>query len=493
MEQAPSRRLEDLIRERARLDVELERCKEIVTVLFVDIAGSTRFYDQHGDIAGLVMVQKCLDLLIPIIEQQDGTVVKTIGDAILARFCEVEDAISAAIDMQRGLEERNRNSPPGDQIHVRVAINLGLALLKGNDVFGDVVNVTARIEAATDPDEIAISPTVYEKIRHRTELSVRKKVSGVELRGKSEKLDLYSVVWRVGEAAGPAPPRPTNEQLVIATGLPLVVPDVAKSGGAVAKQGTAKLGTSSLAAASADKTIVRGAPEEDEEAPAAHGVRFAVVRISPNGSLGKRFPLDHPGIIAGQKGEIALTDDPLVAAQHVRFTQLGDGVYVEDLGSPPGVYLWVRESHRLKDGDMFQIGGQRLRFVVNADSSSPTKNLPLDRTAVFTAGSAGLPQTAALLKLNSEDEETEHYELRTAETTLGRSKGTYTFPDDPYLSSMHARIRRNDNQYVLEDLNSTNGTFARIRKRALARDGDTLMIGKQLLRVLAERPSDKHD
>jgi pSer/pThr/pTyr-binding forkhead associated (FHA) protein len=222
-------------------------------------------------------------------------------------------------------------------------------------------------------------------------------------------------------------------------------------------------------------------------------VRFAVVRISPNGSLGKRFPLDHPGIIAGQKGEIALTDDPLVAAQHVRFTQLGDGVYVEDLGSPPGVYLWVRESHRLKDGDMFQIGGQRLRFVVNADSSSPTKNLPLDRTAVFTAGSAGLPQTAALLKLNSEDEETEHYELRAAETTLGRSKGTYTFPDDPYLSSMHARIRRNDNQYVLEDLNSTNGTFARIRKRALARDGDTLMIGKQLLRVLAERPSDKHD
>src|SRR5215469_18564228 len=72
MEKSPSDRLEELIRERARLDVELERCKELVTVLFVDIAGSARFYDEHGDVAGLVMVQKCLDLLIPTVEAHEG-------------------------------------------------------------------------------------------------------------------------------------------------------------------------------------------------------------------------------------------------------------------------------------------------------------------------------------------------------------------------------------------------------------------------------------
>lgn len=94
---------------------------------------------------------------------------------------------------------------------------------------------------------------------------------------------------------------------------------------------------------------------------------------------------------------------------------------------------------------------------------------------------------ASLFLLDSNDRETDRYELRGVETSFGRSKGTYTFPDDPYLSTVHARIRLQENQYFLEDLGSTNGTFARIRKRALAHDGDTVMIGKQLLRVLADR------
>jgi pSer/pThr/pTyr-binding forkhead associated (FHA) protein len=102
-------------------------------------------------------------------------------------------------------------------------------------------------------------------------------------------------------------------------------------------------------------------------------------------------------------------------------------------------------------------------------------------------------QLASLVKLNSKDEETDHYELRGPKTSFGRSKGTYTFPDDPYLSATHAQIKLHESHYFLEDLGSRNGTFARIRKRALARDGDTLMIGKQLLRVLAERSSDSRD
>jgi pSer/pThr/pTyr-binding forkhead associated (FHA) protein len=105
---------------------------------------------------------------------------------------------------------------------------------------------------------------------------------------------------------------------------------------------------------------------------------------------------------------------------------------------------------------------------------------------VFLADAAA-GRVASVVKLNSKDEETGHYELRGPETSFGRSKGTYIFPDDPYLSATHARIKLHGSDYFLEDLGSRNGTFARIRKRALARDGDTLMIGKQLLRVLSER------
>jgi len=478
MQQEPSRRLEDLIRERARLDVELERCKELVTVLFVDIVGSTRFYDQHGDVAGLVMVQKCLDLLIPLVEQHGGTVIKTIGDAILARYCDVEGAVRSAVAMQRNLAERNCDRAPTDQIHVRVAVNLGLALLKGSDVFGDVVNVTARIEGAADADEIAISPSVYEKIRHIPDIRVREKASGVELKGKLGKLELYAIVWRTDETSGPAPPRPSKEQLVFATGLHTNLAELAQR----------RAGGASSTARSLDKTAVLGATETEELTPAA--MSFVLARVCADGSLGQQYPLDHPGVIAGQKGEILLSDDPLIAPQHMRLTQLGEGVYVEDLGSPRGVYLWLREPHRLKDGDTFQIGQQRLRFVAHGNDVRIATKVPPDQTMSFVAGPASTAQLASLVKLNSKDEETDRYELRGPETSFGRSIGTYTFPDDPYLSATHARIKLHESQYSLEDLGSRNGTFTRIRKRALARDGDTLMIGKQLLRVLVERSPD---
>jgi class 3 adenylate cyclase/pSer/pThr/pTyr-binding forkhead associated (FHA) protein len=492
IEQEPSRRLEELIRERARLDVELERCKELVTVLFVDIVGSTSFYDEHGDVAGLVMVQKCLDLLTPLVQHYSGTVIKTIGDAILARFFDVEGAVRCAVAMQRNLAERNRDKVPADEIHVRVAVNVGLALLKGNDVFGDVVNVTSRIEGVTDADEIAISPSVYEKIRHLHDIRVRKKASGVELKGKAGCLDLYTIVWRVDESAGPAPPRPSREQLAFATGLHTNLAErvqrrIRSRGGRVSPQDVAV----SIETRSPDETAVLGAPEVEGLSQGA--IRFVLARVRADGSLGQQYPLDHPSVIAGceevlesSRGEISLADDPQVAPQHARLTQLGDIVDIEDLGSPLGLYLCLREPHQLKDGDIFQIGQQRLRFAARQKDVAHVNHVSRDHTMIFGADGEAA-EVASVIKLNSKNEEADHYDLHFPETSFGRSKGTYTFPDDPYLSATHARIKLHEKDYFLEDLGSRNGTFARIRKRAQARDGDTLMIGKQLLRVLSER------
>jgi pSer/pThr/pTyr-binding forkhead associated (FHA) protein len=209
-----------------------------------------------------------------------------------------------------------------------------------------------------------------------------------------------------------------------------------------------------------------------------------LLRVYPDGSVGERYRLDHPGVIAGRKGEIALSDDPQIADEHVRFTQIGAEVYIEDMGSACGIYLQVRAPQRLKDGDVIRMGRQQLRFATNV--SAATAVVSADRTAVFTT-SPPSSSTPSLLLIDSHDKEIGRYELRGGETSLGRSKGTYTFPDDPYLSTTHARIRLQENRYVLEDAGSTNGTFMRVRKRALAREGDTLLIGKQLLRVLAER------
>jgi class 3 adenylate cyclase/pSer/pThr/pTyr-binding forkhead associated (FHA) protein len=479
MDQAPSNRIEDLVRERARLDAELERCRELVTVLFVDIVDSTRFYNDHGDVAGLVMVRKCLELLMPPIQQRQGTVIKTLGDAILARFGDGEAAVRCAVEMQRSVADRNRGRAPNDEIHVRVAINLGLALLMGNDVFGDVVNVASRIESATERDEILISPSVFEKIQHLSDIPVRKKAAGVELKGKQGKLDLYSVAWRPQETAGPAPPRPSNEQLAIATGLHTNLVELAQRGGAKLAGGISR---ARPATDSPNKTLVFGSAPIEEPLP--ERPRFTIARVFPDGSLGARYPLDRPGMIAGQQGEICLVDDPSVAAQHARFTQLGSGVYVEDLGSPQGVYLRLREPYRLKNGDAIRIGGQKFRFITEATESPAGSNASANGTALFPGSPATGLSISSLVSLDPSDQENGRFVLQTAETSFGRSKGTHIFPDDLFMSSSHARIMVQGGEYFVDDLGSTNGTFVRIRKRTLAREGDTVMVGGQLLRIL---------
>jgi pSer/pThr/pTyr-binding forkhead associated (FHA) protein len=158
------------------------------------------------------------------------------------------------------------------------------------------------------------------------------------------------------------------------------------------------------------------------------------------------------------------------------------------LGSPLGVFLRLRELHRLKDGDTIQIGRQTLQFTLHAAEIAIPVTASPDRTAVLDRSATTIRRLASLARLNSKGEETDRYELRALETSFGRSKGTYPFPDDPYLSSTHAQVKLQGGQYFLEDLGSTNGTFARIRKRVLARDGDTLMIGKHLLRIVMASP-----
>jgi TolB-like protein/class 3 adenylate cyclase len=208
--------LSELLRERLRVDAEVARYQRAITVLFVDIVGSTRFYERYGDVAGLTMVQQFLDKLVPVVQAHNGIVVKTIGDAILARFPTALDAVHCALAMQFSLLQYNTGRPAMEQIHIRVALNSGFALIKGEDVFGDVVNVCSRIESAAHPDDILMSPSVYELICQYEEIAVRKQAEGVQLKGKTEKLDLYEVVWRFGDSVGPAPPRPTESQVALA-------------------------------------------------------------------------------------------------------------------------------------------------------------------------------------------------------------------------------------------------------------------------------------
>jgi pSer/pThr/pTyr-binding forkhead associated (FHA) protein/tRNA A-37 threonylcarbamoyl transferase component Bud32 len=211
-------------------------------------------------------------------------------------------------------------------------------------------------------------------------------------------------------------------------------------------------------------TVVMGS-RAAEKSPEG-GIHIVLAQVLPNGSLGEKYVLDRPGMIAGRlQGDIYLPDDPLIAAEHARFTQLGEAAFVEDLGSSQGVFLRLRKPHHLKEGDIILVGRQKFRFE---------------------ASGSGAESTPRLVRLDKLDQDSDEFPLRDEVTVIGRSEGTYKFPADDYMSGTHARLTVRNGQVTLEDANSTNGTFVRIRKRLLATVGETLLIGSLCLRITKE-------
>lgn len=188
--------IEKLLRERERLDAQLKnKFSQQVTVMFTDIKGSTTFFETYGDIEGRLMVQKHNEMLFPVITEHQGRVIKTIGDAIMAAFESPVEAVRAGIVMQQCLYDYNsKKKDKKDQIHIRIGINTGEGLVEKNDVYGDVVNVAARVESLAEPDEVLVSFPVYEEAR-KTDDIICRYARQTKVKGKEEPIEVYRVIW----------------------------------------------------------------------------------------------------------------------------------------------------------------------------------------------------------------------------------------------------------------------------------------------------------
>ncbi len=146
------------------------------------------------------MVQKHNDMLFPIIQECQGRILKTIGDAIMAVFEDPVMAVRAACALQQILSDYNRGKTLREQIHVRIGINTGEGLVEARDVFGDVVNVAARVESLCEADQILVSASVYAAVRTTDDIICRYS-NQATVKGKEEALDLYRIVWGEEEMA----------------------------------------------------------------------------------------------------------------------------------------------------------------------------------------------------------------------------------------------------------------------------------------------------
>jgi hypothetical protein len=110
-------------------------------------------------------------VVVPLVAQHRGRIVKVMGDGVLIEFASAVDAVQCAIEMQKRFAEINAGLPETRRIVLRVGINLGDVIIEGGDLYGDGVNVAARIETLADPGGICVSRGVYEQVRRKLDAS----------------------------------------------------------------------------------------------------------------------------------------------------------------------------------------------------------------------------------------------------------------------------------------------------------------------------------
>ena len=145
--------------------------RRLAAVLAADMVGFSRLMeaDEAGTLARLRAHR--LELIDPAIARQRGHIVKTTGDGMLVEFASVADAVQSAVDIQRSIARRNADVAPARWMQFRIGINLGDVIVEDGDIFGDGVNVAARLEALAEPGGICVSARVQEDAAGRLDLA----------------------------------------------------------------------------------------------------------------------------------------------------------------------------------------------------------------------------------------------------------------------------------------------------------------------------------
>ena len=145
--------------------------RRLTAILAADVAGYSRLMgaDEEGTLARLKTHRR--ELVDSRIGEHRGRIVKTTGDGLLVEFASVVDAVRCAVEIQHEMVKRNADVPPDRRIEFRIGINLGDIIIDESDIFGDGVNVAARLEALAKPGGICVNRMVRDQVRDKLALS----------------------------------------------------------------------------------------------------------------------------------------------------------------------------------------------------------------------------------------------------------------------------------------------------------------------------------
>ena len=144
--------------------------RRLTTILAADVVGYSRLMEQ--DEAGTMALLRARrhDVLMPMVAQHGGRVFKVMGDGVLIEFTSVVNAVECAIDLQKAMQAQNAGIPAEQHILLRIGINLGDVIVEGSDLYGDGVNLAARLESLAEPGGICVSGDVYRQVRSKLQM-----------------------------------------------------------------------------------------------------------------------------------------------------------------------------------------------------------------------------------------------------------------------------------------------------------------------------------
>jgi adenylate cyclase len=165
-------------------------------VMFADVSGSTKLYETEGDNVAHAAIEKCVNLMKEKTVAAKGRVIKTIGDEVMAAFPTADAAADAAIEIQTGIAELPMVGKT--KIGVRIGFNFGPIVEREGDVFGDAVNLAARLSHVATRDQIITARDTVMKMSPMLKANTRG-ITTIQVKGKNEEIQVFELMWQQSE------------------------------------------------------------------------------------------------------------------------------------------------------------------------------------------------------------------------------------------------------------------------------------------------------
>jgi class 3 adenylate cyclase len=175
-----------------------------LAILFADVVGSTKLYEQMGDVKARDMVATCIDIMRTATEQHNGTVIKTMGDEVMSTFPTVDDALNAAGQMQQSIQTHPDLKVDGQPVSIRIGCHYGPVVLENRDIFGAAVHTANRMTSQAKAGQIITTATMVDQLSPEWRASVRQ-IDVATLKGRSSEVALFEVLWQTEDVTSMLP------------------------------------------------------------------------------------------------------------------------------------------------------------------------------------------------------------------------------------------------------------------------------------------------